>query len=137
MSARHPRSQVAVPLLGLAMAVAGLLVQWVAHPDAFEQPAWGGLPGDFPPGVVVIAIFAALTLVVATRWWAALLPAAIGAWILVGGIGTGEMQGALSRGTAGSVSGLAVMSAGLLLAMATGARTAYVRRRRGTSQSAS
>jgi len=123
------RSNLGWPLAGLSLAILGLIIQWVSKPSIFEAPDWGALPGNFPPGILVILVFAGLTLITARWWWSSIFAAAIGAWIIYGGVATGEMANAITSGNAGSVFGLVVMSAGLLVAVVTGVLVMVNRRR--------
>lgn len=118
-----------LPLGGLGLAILGLIVQWISKPSIFEAPNWGALPGNFPPGVLVLVVFAGLTALCARWWWSSIIAAAIGAWILFGGISTGEMANAVTKGNAGSIAGLLIMSLGLVIAIAAGILVTLQRRR--------
>ncbi|MGA5300071.1 hypothetical protein ACPCHT_09100 [Nucisporomicrobium flavum] len=97
-------------LSGLAVGVAGLVVQWIADPAEF--------PG-FPPGIGFIAVCAALV-VAAGRWWAPIFSVLISFWIVLGGWAAGVLVPNLRSDNAGTVVGNAVMTAGLVFAAVTG-----------------
>jgi hypothetical protein len=105
-----PRST-KLSLAGLAVGVVGLIVQWVADPGKF--------PG-FPPGIVFIAVCAALVVAAAGRWWAPVFSVLISLWILLGGLAAGMLTANLLSGDAGTVAGNVVMSLGLAFAAVTG-----------------
>ncbi|WP_051712320.1 hypothetical protein [Spirillospora albida] len=123
------KENLGLPLGGLGLAILGLIVQWISKPSIFEAPDWGALPGNFPPGVLVIALFGGMAAVCARWWWSSAFASAIGVWIFIGGIGTGEMANAFRKGNAGSVFGLLVMSVGLVIAIVAGIFVMYRRRR--------
>lgn len=127
-SAKTTQRNLGWPMTGLGLAILGLVIQWISKPSIFEAPDWGALPGNFPPGILVIVVFGGLTLLTARWWWSPVFAAAIGAWIIYGGVSTGEMTNAFTNGNAGSVFGLVVMSSGLLVAIATGVLATVQRR---------
>lgn len=131
-TAARTRRSLRLPLGGLGIAILGLMVQWISKPSIFEAPTWGALPGNFPPGALVITVFVGLTVLCARWWWASAFSAAIGVWILYGGIVTGEMANAITKGNAGSIAGLLIMSVGLLIAVVTGVLAMVARRRSKT-----
>jgi hypothetical protein len=98
-------------LSGLAVGVLGLVVQWIADPAKF--------PG-FPPGIVFIAVCAALVVVASGRWWAPVFSVLISLWIVLGGWAAGMLTANLLSGDAGTVAGNVVMSLGLVFAAVTG-----------------
>jgi hypothetical protein len=98
-------------LSGLAVCVAGLIVQWIADPDKF---------GGFPPGIVFIAVCAALVVVASGRWWAPVFSVLISLWIVLGGLAAGKLTPNLTSGDAGTVAGNVVMLLGLAFAAVTG-----------------
>jgi hypothetical protein len=105
-----PRST-KLSLSGLAAGVLGLIVQWVADPAKF--------PG-FPPGIVFIAVCAALVVAASGRWWAPVFSVLISLWILLGGLAAGMLTANLLSGDAGTVAGNVVMSLGLAFAAVAG-----------------
>ena len=98
-------------LSGLAVGILGLIVQWIADPGKF--------PG-FPPGIIFIAVCAALVVVASGRWWAPVFSVLISLWIVLGGLAAGKMTPNFRSGNAGTVIGTAVMSLGLAFAAVTG-----------------
>jgi hypothetical protein len=62
-------------LLGLAVGILGLVVQWIADPDVFH---------GFPPGIAFIAACAVLVVVASGRWWAPVFSVLISLWIVFG-----------------------------------------------------
>jgi hypothetical protein len=98
-------------LAGLAVAVLGLIVQWIADPGEF---------GGFPPGIILIAVCAAVVVVASGRWWAPVFSVLISLWIIFGGLAAGMLTANLLSGDAGTVAGNAVMSLGLAFAAVTG-----------------
>jgi hypothetical protein len=100
-------------LSGLAVGVLGLVVQWTADPEKF---------GGFPPGIIFIAVCAALVVVASGRWWAPVFSVLISLWIVLGGLAAGKLTANLLSGDAGTVAGNVVMTLGL--AFAAGAVTA-------------
>ena len=96
---------------GLAVGVLGLIVQWVADPAKF--------PG-FPPGIVFIAVCAALVVAASGHWWAPVFSVLISLWILLGGLAAGMLTANLLSGDAGTVAGNVVMSLGLAFAAVAG-----------------
>lgn len=98
-------------LSGLAVGVLGLVVQWIADPAKF--------PG-FPPGIVFIAVCAALVVAASGRWWAPVFSVLISLWIVLGGWAAGMLTANLLSGDAGTVAGNVVMSLGLVFAAVTG-----------------
>jgi hypothetical protein len=109
-------------LYGLAVGIAGLVIQWVADPGKF---------GAFPPGIAVIAGCGALTLIAGRRWWAPVFAVLIALWITVGGLAAGQLTPNLTGGDAGTVAGNVVMLIGLAFAAVTGIM-AMVRARTAT-----
>jgi hypothetical protein len=107
-------------LAGLAVAVLGLIVQWIADPGKF---------GGFPPGIAVIAGCAALVVVASGRWWAPVFSVLISLWIVLGGLAAGVMTPNFRSGNAGTVVGTAVMSLGLAFAAVTGVVAMFAGRR--------
>ena len=105
------RKSVNLSLMGLAGAVLGLIVQWIADPGKF--------PG-FPPGIIFIAVCAALVVVAAGRWWAPIFSVLISLWIIYGGLAGGDLTANLLSGRAGTVAGNVVMMLGLAFAAVTG-----------------
>ncbi|TQM43231.1 hypothetical protein [Pseudonocardia cypriaca] len=105
-----PRST-KLSLSGLAVGVLGLVVQWIADPAEF--------PG-FPPGIVFIAVCAALVVAASGRWWAPVFSVLISLWILLGGLAAGMLTANLLSGDAGTVAGNVVMSLGLAVAAVAG-----------------
>jgi hypothetical protein len=98
-------------LRGLAVGIAGLVVQWIAEPGKFFP---------FPPGIVFIAVFGALTVITARRWWAPVFAVLISLWIVLGGLAAGQLTPNLVSPHPGTVAGTAVMSIGLAFAAVTG-----------------
>jgi hypothetical protein len=98
-------------LSGLAVGVLGLVVQWIADPAVF--------PG-FPPGILFIAVCAALVVAASGRWWAPVFSVLISLWIVLGGWAAGMLTANLLSGDAGTVAGNVVMSLGLVFAAVTG-----------------
>ena len=109
-------------LSGLAVGVLGLVVQWIADPAKF--------PG-FPPGIVFIAVCAALVVVASGRWWAPVFSVLISLWIVLGGWAAGMLTANLLSGDAGTVAGNVVMSLGLAFAAVTGVVAMLGARRAG------
>jgi len=107
-------------LAGLAVAVVGLVVQWIADPVKF---------GGFPPGIIFIAVCAALVVVASGRWWAPVFSVLISLWIVLGGWAAGKLTPNFSSGNAGTVVGTAVMSLGLAFAAVTGVVAMFAGRR--------
>jgi hypothetical protein len=106
-------------LAGLAVAVLGLIVQWIADPGKF--------PG-FPPGIIFIAVCAALV-VASGRWWAPVFSVLISLWIIWGGWMGGQLTANLFSGDAGTVAGNTVMLLGLAFAAVTGVVAMFAGRR--------
>ena len=98
-------------LSGLAVGVLGLVVQWIADPAKF--------PG-FPPGIVFIAVCAALVVAASGRWWAPVFSVLISLWIVLGGWAAGMLTANFLSRDAGTVAGNVVMSLGLVFAAVTG-----------------
>jgi hypothetical protein len=98
-------------LFGLAIGVLGLVVQWIADPDKF---------GGFPPGIIFIAVCAALVVVASGRWWAPVFSVLISLWIVLGGLAAGKLTANLFSGDAGTIAGNVVMTLGLAFAAVTG-----------------
>ncbi|WP_222854116.1 hypothetical protein [Fodinicola acaciae] len=107
-------------LVGLAVAVAGLLVQWAADPPKF---------GLFPPGIIFIVACAALVVLVSGRRWAPIFSVLISAWILFGGVAAGQFAINFRSGNAGTIVGVSVMALGLAFAVVTGVMSMFVSRR--------
>jgi hypothetical protein len=107
-------------LAGLAVAVLGLIVQWIADPGKF---------GGFPPGIIFIAVCAALVVVASGRWWAPVFSVLISLWIIFGGLAAGKLTANFRSGDAGTVAGNAVMSLGLAFAAVTGVVAMFAVRR--------
>jgi hypothetical protein len=105
-----PRST-KLSLAGLAVGILGLVVQWIADPAKF---------GGFPPGIIFIAAFGALTVVTSRWWWAPIFSVLISLWIVFGGWAAGKLIPNFRSGDAGTVAGNAVMTLGLLFAAVTG-----------------
>ena len=105
-----PRST-KLSLAGLAVGVLGLVVQWIADPAKF---------GGFPPGILFIAVCAAVVVVASGRWWAPVFSVLISLWIVLGGWAAGMLTANLLSGDAGTVAGNVVMSLGLAFAAVTG-----------------
>ncbi|GLW33589.1 hypothetical protein [Actinoplanes regularis] len=110
-------------LAGLAVGIAGLVVQWVADPAKF---------GGFPPGILFIAACAALVVVASGRWWAPVSGVLISLWIVVGGWAAGQLTPNFRSGDAGTVTGTAVMTFGLVFAAVTGTTAMIAGRRART-----
>jgi hypothetical protein len=98
-------------LCGLAVGILGLIVQWIADPAKF---------GGFPPGIIVIAVCAALVVVASGRWWAPVFSVLISLWIVLGGWAAGKLTPNLVSADAGTVAGNVVMTLGLAFAAVTG-----------------
>ncbi len=117
-----------LPLWGLAAGILGLVVQWIAEPAKFNP---------FPPGIVFIAVFGALTVFTARRWWGPIFAVLISLWIVFGGLAAGQLTPNLTSSNAGTVGGTVVMSLGLLFAAGAGIMAILVawraRGRRGTT----
>ena len=107
-------------LSGLMVGVLGLIVQWIADPDKF---------GGFPPGIVIIAVCAALVVLLSGRWWAPVFSVLISLWIVLGGWAAGQLTPNFRSGDAGTVLGTAVMSLGLAFAAVTGIVAMFAARR--------
>ncbi|GAA3456054.1 hypothetical protein [Dactylosporangium matsuzakiense] len=108
-------------LVGLAVGILGLVVQWIAEPSKF--------PG-FPPGIAFIAVFGALSAILARRFrWAPIFAVLISLWIVVGGTAAGQMLPNYRSDNLGTVIGTAVMTLGLLFAAVTGVLAMAARRR--------
>lgn len=105
-----PRST-KLSLSGLAVGVLGLVVQWIADPAKFS---------GFPPGIIFIAVCAALVVVASGRWWAPVFSVLISLWIVLGGWAAGMLTANLLSGDAGTVAGNVVMALGLAFAAVTG-----------------
>ncbi|WP_169437628.1 hypothetical protein [Longispora albida] len=95
---------------GLAVGIAGLIIQWIADPEKF---------GGFPPGILFIAGCAALVVVASGRWWAPAFSMLISLWIVLGGWAAGQLLPNFRSGDAGTVTGNVVMVLGLALAAVT------------------
>jgi hypothetical protein len=104
-------------LAGLAVAVLGLIVQWIADPGKF---------GGFPPGIIFIAVCAALVVISSGRWWAPVFSVLISLWIIFGGLAAGKLTANLLSDDKGTVAGNAVMSLGLAFAAVTGVVAMFV-----------
>lgn len=104
---------------GLLVGIVGLLIQWLADPAKFAgAKATFGLP--FPPGILFIAVFGALSLVTARWWWHPIFAVLIAFWIVgVGGI-AGELTPNLLSHNVGTVIGNVVMSLGLIATVVAG-----------------
>jgi hypothetical protein len=98
-------------LSGLAVGIVGLIVQWIADPAKF---------GGFPPGIIVIAVCAALVVVASGRWWAPVFSVLISLWIVLGGWAAGKLIPNFRSADAGTVAGNVVMTLGLAFAAVTG-----------------
>jgi len=98
-------------LWGLAAGILGLVVQWIAEPAKFYP---------FPPGIVFIAVFGALTVFTARHWWGPVFAVLISLWIVLGGLAAGQLTPNLVSSNAGTVAGTVVMSVGLAFAAVTG-----------------
>lgn len=98
-------------LSGLAVGIAGLIVQWIADPVKF---------GGFPPGIAFIAVAGALVVVTSGRWWAPAFAVLISMWIVLGGLAAGQLTPNFQSGNAGTVAGTAVMTLGLAFAAVAG-----------------
>jgi hypothetical protein len=98
-------------LAGLAVGVLGLIVQWIADPVKFS---------GFPPGIIFIAVCAALVSVASGRWWAPVFSVLISLWIMLGGLAAGKLTPNFVSNNAGTIVGTAVMSLGLVFAAITG-----------------
>lgn len=111
-------------LSGLAVGIAGLIVQWIADPGKF---------GGFPPGIYIIAACAVLVVVTSRRWWAPVFAVLISLWIVFGGWAAGKLIPNFRSDDIGTVVGNAVMTAGLLFAAVTGIRAMLAARRSRTT----
>jgi hypothetical protein len=107
-------------LAGLAVAVLGLLVQWMADPGKF---------GVFPPGIIFIVACAALVVAASGRWWAPVFSVLISLWIVFGGLAAGQLTANLRSGDAGTIAGNVIMSLGLAFAAVTGVVAMFAGRR--------
>ncbi|MEU7872486.1 hypothetical protein [Dactylosporangium sp. NPDC049140] len=107
-------------LAGLAVGIAGLVVQWIADPVKF---------GGFPPGIAFIAVCGTLTAVLARRWWAPIFAVLVSLWIAFGGWAAGQMTPNLTSDNPGTVVGTSVMTLGLLFAAVTGVAAMVAARR--------
>jgi hypothetical protein len=107
-------------LSGLAVGIAGLVVQWIADPEKFS---------GFPPGIAFIAAFGVLVVVASGRWWAPVFSVLISLWIVFGGWAAGKMTPNFRSGNAGTVVGTGVMTLGLLFAAVTGVAAMVLARR--------
>jgi hypothetical protein len=114
-------------LSGLAVGVLGLIVQWIADPEKF---------GGFPPGIIFIAVCAALVVAASGRWWAPIFSVLISLWIVLGGLAAGMLTTNLFSGDAGTVAGNAVMALGLAFAAVTGVGAMVAGRRTGEDPAA-
>ncbi|WP_194818625.1 hypothetical protein [Nocardia sp. XZ_19_385] len=90
-------------LYGLGVGILGLLIQWIVDPSKFPL---------FPPGIIVIAVCAALV-AFGRRWWSPIFAPLVAAWILVGGILGEDLTQNLTSGDPGTVVGNIVMCLGL------------------------
>ncbi|WP_051581329.1 hypothetical protein [Pseudonocardia acaciae] len=98
-------------LVGLGIAVVGLLIQFAGEPAKF---------GVFPPGIVFIAV-AGLIVWLTRRWRVGPLAGVlVGAWITFGGVRGGQLAANLASSNALTVAGNVVMEVGLLGAVVTG-----------------
>jgi hypothetical protein len=104
---------------GLLVGILGLVIQWIADPAKFSG-AEGTFGISFPPGIAFIAGFGVLMLLTARWWWHPVFGVFIAFWIA--GVGTlvGKLTPNLVSHNAGTVTGNAVMAAGLLLAFVAG-----------------
>jgi hypothetical protein len=107
-------------LSGLAVGIAGLVVQWIADPAKF---------GAFPPGIIFIAVSGALVVVLSRRWWAPIFSVLISLWIVLGGLAAGKLGPNLRSDGAGTVAGNVVMLLGLAFAAVTGVAAMLAARR--------
>jgi hypothetical protein len=107
-------------LLGLAVGILGLVIQWIADPGKFAP---------FPPGIAFIAVFGVLVLLTARRWWSPVFAVLISLWIVLGGLAAGKLTPNLRSGDAGTVAGNVVMVLGLAFAAVTGVAAMVTARR--------
>lgn len=107
-------------LAGLAVAVLGLLIQWIVDPGKFPV---------FPPGIIFIVACAALVVVASGRWWAPVFSVLISVWIVFGGLAAGQLTANFRSGDAGTIAGNLIMSLGLAFAAVTGVVAMIVGRR--------
>lgn len=105
---------------GLAIGIAGLVVQWIAEPTKF--------PG-FPPGILAIVACGVFVVLTARHWWSPIFAVLIGAWVSIGGFFSGELTGNLDSENTGTVLGNVVMIIGLVIATIAGALAALHARR--------
>jgi hypothetical protein len=97
-------------LWGLAVGVAGLVIQWIADPPKFNP---------FPPGIIFIVVSGVLVILTVRRWWAPVFAVLAALWIDLGGLAAGKMIPNFSAGV-GTASGTAVMAVGLAFAAVAG-----------------
>ncbi|MFE9583275.1 hypothetical protein ACFYO1_43360 [Nocardia sp. NPDC006044] len=98
-------------LYGLATGILGLIIQWIADPAKF--------PG-FPPGILVIAVFAILVALTARWWWTPLLATLIATFIALGGLLGGALLDNLSSGNTATIAGNIILYTGLTIAAIAG-----------------
>jgi hypothetical protein len=122
--AKAPRNT-KLSLYGLAIAIVGLVIQWIADPSKF--------PG-FPPGVIVIAVFGALVAFGIRWWWSPIFAVLISVWIVIGGFLGGELVDNLASGAWATIIGNVVMCIGLVIAAITGVLAMIDGRRRRTGE---
>ncbi|KAA8890783.1 hypothetical protein F3087_06000 [Nocardia colli] len=98
-------------LYGLIIGILGLIIQWIADPAKF--------PG-FPPGILVIAVFAIAVALTARWWWTPLLATLIAAFIALGGLLGGALVNNLTSGNIATIAGNIILYAGLAIAAIAG-----------------
>ena len=103
-------------LVGLGVAVVGLLLQFAADPARF---------GAFPTGIYVIVAVAAITWFGRRFRWTPLLAVLLGLWITVGGLLGDQLQPNLTSPVALTVAGNLVMVVGLVVAVVAGVLTIW------------
>ncbi|MEV6557213.1 hypothetical protein AB0M22_15955 [Nocardia sp. NPDC051756] len=98
-------------LYGLTIGILGLIMQWIADPAKF--------PG-FPPGILVLAVFALAVALTTRWWWTPLLATLIAAFIALGGLLGGALLDNLSSGNIGTLAGNIILYIGLAIAAIAG-----------------
>jgi hypothetical protein len=108
-------------LAGLAIGIAGIIIQFIAAPEIF---------GTVPPGAFILAAFGLFVALGTRWWWSPLVGVAIAAWVSFGGLLAGELVRNLRSGDALLVAGNIVMVIGLIGAVITGSLAAAENRGR-------
>lgn len=113
IAARGTGRAFALVLGGLAVGAAGLVVQWVAAPEKFAS-------FGFPPGLIYLVVAGLIVWFDRRSTWSPAAAVGLALWIVIGGLGSGELIPNLTSSHAGVVTGNLVMCAGLLVSAVAG-----------------